>query len=133
VLRPSIPRSITAEDIKNEIRAVEKLCGKAHKNLVSILQHGELLNNPKYPYYIDMELCDMNLKDYILYSDEAVQRYQSGSECSELVLPSRSQGPYYIWVIMEQVSCGIAFIHDEGWIHRDVKPANSSPFTFENR
>lgn len=94
-----------------------------HKNLVNILQHGELSNNPKYPYYIDMELCDMNLKDYIHSSvDIFVGQYSSGSPH---ILPNRSKGPLYIWNIMEQVSCGIVFIHDEGCVHRDVKPANS--------
>ena len=50
-------------DIKNEIRVVEKLCSPGtHKNIVSVLRHGQLSNMPYY--FIDMELCDLDLETY---------------------------------------------------------------------
>jgi hypothetical protein len=56
---------ITDEDVKNEVRAIKKLCGESqHPNLVDILRYGNMVNSPTY-YFIDMELCDMDLDAYI--------------------------------------------------------------------
>jgi hypothetical protein len=50
--------------LQKEVKAIKRLCGPgAHVNIVQVLDHGPLSNTPYY--FIDMELCDFNLHDYI--------------------------------------------------------------------
>src|ERR1700731_1456357 len=57
---PGVDRDV----VENEARAIRKLCGKdAHPNIVAVFNQGELSNAPYY--FIDMELCDINLHYYI--------------------------------------------------------------------
>ena len=76
-----------------------------------------------------MELCDMNLEDYLLQQT-----------------PSNSVGlfPCYIkgggldaliqtWTIMSQIASGVEYIHCEHQIHRDIKPGNGIAVTFLKR
>src|SRR5271169_6283902 len=52
------------KEIANEVRVIEKLSqNEGHPNIISIFQHGRL-NTNQY-YFFDMELCAMNLGDYI--------------------------------------------------------------------
>lgn len=61
--------------IANEIRVVEKLCKDgAHPNIMMILKHG-WLNTDQY-YFFDMELCAMNLENFIDADLKTVLRSQ---------------------------------------------------------
>src|SRR5271154_1333960 len=56
---------ITKEDIENEARVVRELQNlEGHPNIISILRDG-WEETPFLYYFLDMELCDMNLNDYI--------------------------------------------------------------------
>ena len=100
----------TKEDIDNEINAITKLCTTgAHGNIVVVLRHGWLKSSPYY--FIDMELCDKSLEQYIQTSKVEIDG---------------------IWRIMGDITNGVAFIHSHKEVHRDLKPRNStlsSPFT----
>ena len=88
-----------------------------HKNIVSIFYFGAISSSY---YFIDMELCDINLECYIeRQRNEAIEKkapYSAG------ISPSRMD---QIWDIMQDITNGIAFIHSEKEIHRDLKPRNS--------
>jgi len=103
--------------VQQEVQAIEKLCGPGtHVNIVQVLDHGLLSN---YPYYfIDMELCDLSLHDFIHLQNSP--------------LPSQSV-PYFakdkssvqqIWTVMSQIAGGVEYIHRQRQIHRDIKPGN---------
>ena len=96
----------------------------AHQNLVQILCHGEL-RDPDHPFYIDMELCDIDLKEYIYRHKECRPLGYGIVRSDQHSLPLRDQ-PSYVWQIMKQISCGIAFMHQHKQVHRDLKPANST-------
>lgn len=110
--RPDARKEIKAS-FENEVRAISKLCkAKAHPNIVAVFRQGEVKNSALY--YIDMELCDGNL-------DQFMRDH----------LPS-STTPIHIsdiWNIMVQITSGLAYIHSCGEIHRDIKPRNSNTFT----
>jgi serine/threonine protein kinase len=110
--RKRIPkREVTV--LQREVDAIRNLGHKgSHKNIISILNHGEL--SLGY-YYIDMELCDYDLRHFIS-SDELqflskVKRWQANDDL--------------IWHIVEDISCGVAFVHSQDCIHRDLKSDNS--------
>ena len=109
-------------DALEEIRAIERLSTHGnHINLVAILDHGRIAGF----YYIDMEICNGNLEDYIqgirsdrfeaalnpLFSDKGIR------QIGEIAT---------IWDIMEQIACGLCFIHGCREVHRDLKPRNGT-------
>jgi serine/threonine protein kinase len=112
---------VTMEAVEHEIQVLKKLCGpNTHINIIQVLNDGLL---PGLPYYfIDMEVCELSLKDYI--------------HRATLAEPSDSL-PYFvrdagvgvtvlqIWNIMRHIASGIEYIHSQGHAHRDIKPANS--------
>jgi serine/threonine protein kinase len=106
----------------NEIRAIDKLYRDGpNDNLVEISHHG-WLPSLSY-YYIDMEFCELNLDEYI-----------EGKTPSGFLLenprvlgaPFLERGTWCIWDIMQQISCGVQFIHSCQEVHRDLKPRNGT-------
>jgi serine/threonine protein kinase len=134
--RKVIPLSseFSKSTVINEVRAITKLCEVVvHQNLVKVLQHGWMTLGMQHgwlptgeKYFIDMELCDLDLYNYIY------QTVQWTTICS------RERSTYFvatmstdrrfrnIWSIMEQATRGVAFIHKQGEVHRDLKPTNSN-------
>ena len=91
-----------------------------HPHLIAVNpQHGWIKETGlgrglTFYYYIDMELCEFSLADYI--QDEGTTYPNRG-------IPKRS--PSDIIGIATQVVSGVVFIHDKQFIHRDLKPNNS--------
>lgn len=90
------------------------------RNLIKVISHGQLLNSGLS--YIDMELCDFDLHNYI-YDGEQYQvstsaRFRKKRAASDIL------------TIVTQITAGIAFLHKHRLVHRDLKPKNSiAPFT----
>jgi len=107
----------------NEVRVITKLCSTGgHGNIIAVLQHGWLNKDQKY--YIDMELCEMNLEDFIngpyiatlgnkRYFDPICMGVE-GPECLNL------------WNIMRDITRGLEYIHGLREVHRDLKPQNGT-------
>jgi len=111
---------IKPEDVENEVRAIKKLCGGgAHTNIVEVLRLGELVGSPYF--FIDMELCDLTLEDYIYrnspVSDSIPQFVRDASSSSKAM---------QIWNIVKQIASGVTFIHSQDEVHRDLKPRNGT-------
>jgi len=94
-----------------------------HKNLIEVFEFGMLPVGSFY--FIDMELCDFNLDEYMKHP--ATSLVGSISLNNTTLSMQRAK---WIWDIMKDITCGLAFIHSEGKVHRDIKPRNSGvPFT----
>lgn len=59
-----INNTLIQKDLENEIKVLDFLCKDKHANIIEILQHGWLEMQGK-TYFIDMELADISLADYI--------------------------------------------------------------------
>ena len=117
------------EYVEREVKAIQKLCSgpATHPNIVQVMNHGLLWNSPYY--YIDMELCDMNLEDYL---------QQKPPSSTAAVLPCCIKGGgldalIQTWSIMSQIASGVVYIHRENQIHRDIKPGNGMRVTWRKR
>ena len=85
-----------------------KLCQRdSHPHMVAVFRQGEVTDSAYY--YIDMELCDSNLDKFM--------RDHRPSSSSPIQLP-------LVWNIIVQITSGLAFIHEHGEVHRDIKPRN---------
>jgi serine/threonine protein kinase len=110
---------IKPQDIENEARVIRKLCGHgAHTNIVEVLRLGELGGSAYY--FIDMELCDKNLEEYIYRQSSTHESvpYFLGNAPSSIKAKQ-------IWNVVRQIASGIAFIHNHEEVHRELKPSNS--------
>lgn len=113
LLRLAKPEPRTAQ---NELRAIKKLCDGTHKNIVKVFGFGDL---PDLSHaFIDMELCSLNLEQYNKSIRTIILVYHS-------VLNMRIEE---IWSIIAQIADGLAFIHKQHEIHRDLKPQNGLLF-----
>ena len=115
--------TVKEQDIANEVRVIAKLCEtNKHKNIVAVFRYGKF--PPSY-YFIDMELCDITLDMYIH------RRWTPEIELKLFYFtktpPPRMQMSQ-LWDIMEDITCGITFIHLHKEIHLDLKPRNGIYF-----
>src|SRR5271170_4748635 len=106
-----------------------------HGNIINILGHGWRPKPHSY-FYIDMNLCDSNLHDYI-YGTRLVEITQASLENNQSPVYTPRECPLLTklrntWAIMAHISDGLTFIHINGQVHRDLKPRNGS-FTLELR
>ena len=101
------------EDIINEMRAVVSLClFNEHKNIITVFQCG-CLSEPWY--YIDMELCDFKLHNWICQQRDDTNK--SSAEDSQSYMAK-------ICEIMRDIISGVLYVHSRNQIHRDLKPRN---------
>lgn len=113
---------MTVDAIELELQSIKKLSGGGqHANIISFLRNGKLRNT--HYYFIDMELCDMNLDQYIH------RQTTDSSNPSQLIPYFVTDGPSavksnQIWNIMQQIASGVVHLHTLSMAHRDLKPAN---------
>ena len=106
LMRPSF--HLSKNDILKEMQTIERLCKQPrHENVVGVYRQAQL----EGLYFIDMELCDFNLQQYIYEFDTL-----NGMPALDTQIMLK---------IMRDVSQGLAFIHESKKIHRDIKPQNS--------
>jgi serine/threonine protein kinase len=96
------------EMIRNESRVIAKLCCPgAHRNIVVVLRQGTVKDSGMF--YFDMEYCGENLANFI-------HEFPANGKRISLLNICR---------IMWDIAAGVAFIHDQDEVHRDLKPRNS--------
>lgn len=113
---------VTTEDIENEARAISKLCSPGtSRYIVQVKKHGWLPRD-KSCYFIDMELCSKSLEQEIL--DKRSAKHFAIEDWRD---------PYdgvtmlkWMLNVAKAVACGLAHLHTQGAVHRDLKPRNGT-------
>jgi serine/threonine protein kinase len=119
---PLVSGHITNLETQNELRAVAKLCQSfTHENIVTVYDYGILPQGSHY--YMDVELCELNL-EMLIYRNTGDDIHEN-LRYMVAELPPRMR-TVQIWAIMEDITCGLAYMHNLHEIHRDLKPSNST-------
>jgi len=106
------------KDIENETRAIDLLCKDPHENIIQVYGHGLLRPNQLF-YYIDMELCELHLGQYLRNEIKGVRGLL---EWPRVI--SEGHLDFLVCAIMQQIIRGLVFIHSKGEAHRDLTPQN---------
>jgi serine/threonine protein kinase len=96
-----------------------------HRNIVQVLQHDWFKSNSEY--YIDMELCDLTLHDYIHNRASFIGQHSDLSHHSPIFVfddCSAHLNLLNVCAIINHIARGLEFIHQEHYTHRDIKPLN---------
>jgi serine/threonine protein kinase len=110
--------AVTQDDVDNEVRALKKLCQNQHPNIVQVFAYGEL-NPDSAVHFIDMELCDISLGNYL-----DGQELKNG--VSWATVKEDEDVPAHGYNILQQILNGLLYIHCEGEVHRDLSPHNGT-------
>lgn len=102
---------------ENEARVIDMLCKSSQRNIVQVFRHGEL--DPDSHYYIDIELCDLNLDDHA--RGKVIPPLPDWND-----LRIQDVLAQHIFGILEGVVDGLMFIHLHQQVHRDLHPTNGT-------
>lgn len=123
---------VRKEDIEKEARVISSFqANSGHRNIVKILGQGWVKSSFNY-YFIDMELCEFTLNDYIKYHRDSEPLLVAKNSIDSLYPAFAEQGTsmmsrmHNVWAIGEQIACGLEFMHQHGLVHRDLKPCNGT-------
>lgn len=108
--------AVTTDDVENEIRALKKLCQNQHPNIVQVFEYGEL-NPDSAIHFIDMELCDISLGNYLL-------GHELKDVASWATVQEQDEVPTHAYNILQQILNGLVYIHCLDEVHRDLSPQN---------
>lgn len=102
----------------NEVRVNLKFATTGgHENIIHVINHGWVEENRTY--FFDMERCALTLESFIYHDFRSVLGllHYFGNDLGSLNILG-------FWVIVEQITKGLNFIHELGEVHRDLKPSN---------
>ena len=129
---------------------LSKLCRPSHsRTVVEVIKHGWLPRHPSL-YYIDMEYCPETLEGRI-HPPRAIQKLNGSGSTSTLDRSSDQDGDFlytratqyppidppnsntpneFDWQsivnIIEDITRGLIYLHNNKTIHRDLKPKNGT-------
>jgi serine/threonine protein kinase len=119
----------TLEDVEYEVAIPESLLKRRHENIIEILNHGWLETARKI-YFIDMELAEFSLADYIDYvfgKKMIPTRLRPVDRAAIDLARNRVASVRHLfatWAIGSQIAAGLAFLHGANVVHRNLRPQN---------
>ena len=105
--------------IANELRVINKISQNGtHPNIITVLGTREMSSGDIYAF--DLELCEMNLGQFI--KGEYINTL--GSQYFAPLCAGDVPECLTMWTIMRHLTNGLDYIHSLREVHRDLKPQN---------
>ena len=127
---------VSEVDIKNEAAVVSSISAKGgHKHIITVFDHGWMKGSVNV-YFIDMELGDFTLAEYIAYHGDASTSsidFDAMQGSSPLLVArgcTQDQRLNNAWAIAGHIAEGLEFMHMYSHVHRDLKPSNGMSLKF---
>src|SRR5208282_2901750 len=95
--------NITDEDIEKEVNVIVQMCITGHGHIVQIHCHDWFKSGSIY--FIDMELCALNLHDYIYRTEEYSRHASSFSNDLTFIIKDSSPHLKLINILDDHRSC----------------------------
>ena len=104
--------------MENEVKAAKCLGTKSHPNIIQVFEHGVL---DQVNYFIDMELCDLNLREFL-----RGEKVKPDDWFLHWPIEDLGDRLFFIVALLQEIANGLHFIHAHDQVHRDLKPENST-------
>jgi serine/threonine protein kinase len=82
-----------------------------------MFEHGAL---DDVNYFIDMELCDLNLREFL-----REEKVKPDDWFLHWPIEDPDDKAFFIIALLQEIANGLYFIHAHDLVHRDLKPENS--------
>jgi serine/threonine protein kinase len=116
---------VTGEDVDRELEVIRQVCLSGHRQIIQVFHQDRLRSSEIYYFY--MELCHMNLHEYI-HGHRSLVLQSNQRHANPFVFvgkdASTRQRTINLWTIVYEVSEGLKFVHSKRYTHRDLKPEN---------
>lgn len=124
-----MPGRAEEADVNNEASVVSSIHKQGgHENIIEVFDHGWLQGSGRV-YFIDMELADFTLAEYIAYLGGAANpsidfdAIQDSSVFGKKACSSTTRDSNAL-AIANHIAQGLEFLHMHHHVHRDLKPSN---------
>lgn len=125
---------LTREDVENEAAVISQVCRSGQSNtVVEVYDNGWLPGfDPSY-YYVDMEYCSQTLEEWI-HGPSRSNNSEGGRLTTDAVESSLTTAGHEtisgyvseeVLDILQNITSGLKYLHQNGVVHRDLKPRNS--------
>lgn len=120
---------VVQKDVENEAQVVDLIRNSGgHANIIDTFDHSWLKGSSNV-YYIDMELANLTLADYIYKEGNLLSLdAEAMKPLSPVFVDRKSRSllkrAYNMWTIGLQIGRGLEFMHGLKLVHRDLKPSN---------
>ena len=111
--------------MENEVKAAKCLGTKSHPNIIQAFEHGAL---DQVNYFIDMELCDLNLREFL-----RGEKVKPDDWFLHWPIEDLGDRLFFIVALLQEIANGLHFIHAYDQVHRDLKPENSISTLYQQR
>jgi serine/threonine protein kinase len=119
-------------EVDGEATVMEMLSQKGqNENIIEFLHHGSLEHPWNFKVcFIDMELADLTLSDYIKYVFHGgplpfeIDAQRTNPTFSPRGSPELLERLHTVWTIGAQIAGALAFLHENNQAHRDLTPSN---------
>ncbi|CAF1346992.1 unnamed protein product [Rotaria magnacalcarata] len=92
-----------------------------NQSMLTLMQSNYI--DSKIVLFIQMQLCDTTLHDWLRYRDDSIVQ-DTPAEKKSVFYTLNDLGQRQCWHIFKQLLTAVEYLHSQSFVHRDIKPRN---------